>query len=251
MIGNLHNKARSAVRFHLIHRMQDALLRNNRAAGKALTHLNTVWQLNYCDVKDPNNLRDWDVLSRPGEGAHYDALKILEQPAERRAVLHYSAYHLGMNAEHIAPLPVLLTYAKFPNYYLVEARDLGPGLGSYLDHLGSNYSFRPYARRLLLGITEGGNGIFLTLNQVLNGCPGSRAFVESSGQRVFLLKRDGQIWGRRFTGSQLAGTRFSFFLPQQTGWTQEESGWNIDLLPPPLRIKYLPAQPLGRLAAFW
>jgi hypothetical protein len=242
MITSVVQKARSAARFHLIHRMQDALLRGNPAAGKALTHLNTIWQLNHCD---------WDVLSQPGEGVHYAALKTLEQPAERRSVLLYSAYHLGMNAEHIAPLPVLLTYAKFPDYYLVEARDLGPGLGSYLDHLGSNYSFRPYARRLLLGITEGGNGIFLTLHQVLNGCEGSRAFVESSGQRVFLQKRDDQIWGRRFTGSQLAGTRFTFFLPRQTAWTQEESGWNTDRLPPPLRIKYLPAQPLGKLAAFW
>ncbi|MFH1617290.1 MAG: hypothetical protein ABIB65_01800 [Candidatus Margulisiibacteriota bacterium] len=150
-----------------------------------------------------------------------------------------ASMHLAYNAEHVAPYPVLTSYCIVDNHLVVQTRDLGQGLESYLLRPGLPYSTRPYSIMLRLHQEQQGNGIMLTMNQVLNGCSGSMA-IESSGQKIRLRNYRGEIVAQRIFGSKIIGTRFLLFLPLLAEWHAEEQGDDHFHMPAMLKIRFLP-----------
>jgi|GEM_PF-3267791 len=198
--------------------LSTCLLKGHIKAGSKLKEYGVIWQISRSEPKN------WKLISTPENHLFYQQLNELNLSDLQRAIVYNTQIHFGVNSEHIAPLPVLVTISKYLEYILIQARDLGPGLGSYLENIGFSFSTRPWERQLQFGLEDQGNGLLFALNQTLNGCRG-KAIIESCWQRITLEKIENKILGRR-TFSHLSGTRFLLFLPLTQPWTQEPSGWD-------------------------
>ena len=219
-------------RLYRFQRLAEKAVEGNPAAEKKLAREGAIWQKTFCEKGNVCELQQ-----EPKELS----FKQFGLTEHEELILGGASYHLRVNAEHAAGSPVLTLFTRaIFNGILIHSRDFGPGLGKYMDYIGSNYSTRPRETFGMLRTEEQGNGIFLALNQVLNGCQGSAIF-ESRGEKVDLWKENDNVFGRRYAGSTLRGTSISFMLPFTNQWVRESTGWDIFDMPRTiLDIKYLP-----------
>ena len=219
-------------RLYRFQRLAEKALEGNTGAEKKLVREGAIWQKTFCEKGNVCELQQ-----EPKE-LPFKQLGLTEQ---QELIVGGASYPLRVNAEHAAGSPVLTLFSRaIFNGVLIHSRDFGPGLGKYMDYIGNSYSTRSRETFGQLGAEEQGNGLFLALNQVLNGCQGS-AILESRGEKVDLWKEDSSIFGRRHAGSKLRGTSISFMLPFTNEWVRESTGWDIFDMPRKiLDIKYLP-----------
>lgn len=210
-------------------------LRGDAAAKAELTRQGVAWRI--C-VSDPQT---WAINEEGTDDRFLHSLEGLGLGYNRAAICSNTAMHFIVNSEHVAPLPVMVLAFLLADRVYLQSRDLGPGLGRYLDNLGWSFTTRPEERRRFFCLEDQGNGILLSINQALNGCRG-RVVAESSGQKVVLEKKGDTILGRRFVGIKIQGTRITLTLPLQENWTQEASGSDPHEVPGSLPINWIVGQ---------
>ena len=194
----------------------------------------------------PTRLKFSELVQSP------DRLAITDDT--KRSIILLLTLHLAVNSEHTFPHPIIIALYKLATHdghqemLVVESRDLGPGLGDKLKYVGQHFSSRPYnLQRIVSGKDhpDGGAGLFIFSNQVLNGCRGTVTF-ESNGQKFVLGKKADEITEISLA-STILGTRIRAFLPLAATWVPTPSGFgDLDhfYLPPELKLRRLASGPV-------
>lgn len=215
-----------------ISRLNTLVVTGDRRARSELTRHGVVWQSVRAISPDGQNIIGFDYKTSRNKFAGFleERLRLID--TMKLGIVLVLTIHLGVNAEHIWPLPLILAvYKVAENLLVIESRDLGKGMGNYLQFVDQYHTSRSDNLEAITAgrqLPDGGAGLFLFNHQVLSGCQGSVSF-ESGGEKVVLTRARSErreIGEIRSSGSPLVGTRIRAFLRLDQEWGRTPSGWN-------------------------